>query len=61
MPDTISATARFVATGMPMLTWTKSRMPVATRPRLARLMQLNRMDMFTVFVRMNASMVRPPS
>lgn len=46
---------------MPMLTWTKSRMPVATRPRLARLMQLNRMDMFTVFVRMNASMVRPPS
>lgn len=61
MPATISAIARLLPIGIPVFSRTKSRMPVATSPRLARLMQLNSRDMLMVLVRMNASRVMPPS
>lgn len=61
MPKTISMTARLVSMDMPRLMRTTSRIPVAARPRLARLMQLNSMDMLTVRVCMNVSMTTPPS
>lgn len=61
MPATISAMARLLLLDMPMLIMTKSRMPVATSPRLARLMQLNSRDMLRVLVLMNSSSLSPPS